>query len=82
MSWFTWIAVAADAVMAIVAILKWKHAATAGKIADVLIGTIETATPTEAAHLKRDAERHSRHSGVGTALYRRVVAMGFSGKAA
>ncbi len=84
MSWLSWIPIVLDAVLAVVALVKWKHAVTARKIGDVLIETIERAPigQPEREKLKYDAKMKSHRAGVSKNLEARLETKGYSGKAA
>lgn len=84
MNLFGWIALIVDAALAVVAIVKWKHAVTARKIGDVLIKTIEQAPigDRDRAALKHEAKMKSHRAGVSKKLHARVAANGYSGQAA
>lgn len=81
MNWFGWITIVVDAVLAVTAIVKWRHARTAQEIGDVLIDVIESASVTHVGRkdLKRHARTESQCRGVGDQLHARVKAKGYSG---
>jgi len=82
MSWFGWVPIVLDAVLAVAAIIKWKHARTARAIGDVLIETIEKAPMPrpQRKDLKLNARARSHAAGVGEKLHARVTAKGYVGR--
>lgn len=77
MSLFGWATIIVDAILAVAAIVKWRHATTARAIGDVLIKTIETAPIglPERKALKADAKMTSHRAGVSKHLHARVTAV-------
>ncbi|MFH1558028.1 MAG: hypothetical protein ABII76_24755 [Pseudomonadota bacterium] len=77
MSFFGWIPLIVNAILAVTTIINWKHAKTARAIGDVLIETIEKAPigSSERADVKGRARNESERAGVAGALHARVKAV-------
>ncbi len=82
MTWFGWIPIVLDVVLAIAAIVKWKHAKTAQAIGDVLIDTIERAPmpAPQRKDLKSLAQARSHAAGVEEKLHERLTEKGYVGR--